>query len=112
MDLKKYTNKAQEAVLGAHSLASEFGHPSLEPLHLLIALMQQQDGVAPEVIAKIGARPAALLSELENILEGRPRVSGSNADITLSRPAQQVFARAEREAGKMRDEYVGTEHLL
>jgi ATP-dependent Clp protease ATP-binding subunit ClpB len=112
MDLKRYTNKAQEAVMGAQSMAVEFGHPSLEPLHLLIALLQQQDGIAPEVIAKIGARPTAVLNELEGILEGKPRVSGSNADVTLSRAAQQVFSRAEREAAKMRDEYVSTEHML
>ena len=65
MDLKRYTKKAQEALFGSQTLATEFGHSQIEPLHILIALMQQADGVVPEVIAKIGARPQALQAELE-----------------------------------------------
>ena len=51
MDLKRYTNKAQESLLGAQSLATEYGHTAIEPLHVLVALMQQAEGVVPEVVA-------------------------------------------------------------
>ena len=112
MDLKRYTNKAQEALVAAQSLATEYGHTQLDPLHLLIALMQQSDGVVPEVVAKIGARPANLLAELEQMLNDRARVSGSNAQIGLSRAAQDILTRAEKEANKMKDDYVSTEHVL
>ncbi|MBZ0287356.1 MAG: hypothetical protein K8I30_07065 [Anaerolineae bacterium] len=112
MDLKRYTNKAQEALLGSQSLAEEFGHPAIDPLHILVALMQQRDGVVPEVVAKIGARPAALLAEAEQTLQDRPRVSGANAQPAISRAAQQALTRAEGEAGRMRDDYVSTEHIL
>ncbi|MBZ0285990.1 MAG: AAA family ATPase, partial [Anaerolineae bacterium] len=112
MDLKRYTNKAQEALVAAQSLATEYGHTQLDPLHLLIALMGQTDGVVPEVVAKIGARPANLLAELEQMLNDRPRVSGSNAQIGLSRAAQDILTRAEKEANKMKDDYVSTEHVL
>ncbi|MBZ0296548.1 MAG: ATP-dependent chaperone ClpB [Anaerolineae bacterium] len=112
MNLQRYTNKSQEALLGAQSLATELGHTAIEPLHVLVALMQQAEGVVPEVIGKIGARPQALLSELEQMLQNRPQVSGSNAQIGLSRATQQVLNRAEQEAKKMRDEYVSTEHIL
>jgi ATP-dependent Clp protease ATP-binding subunit ClpB len=112
MDLKKYTNKAQEALLGAQSLAVEFGHPEIDPLHIMIALLQQADGVVPQVVTKIGARPQALLSELEQQLADRPRVSGSNANPVINRASQQVFNMAEKEAARMRDEYVSTEHIL
>ncbi len=112
MDLKRYTNKAQEALLGAQSLANEFGHPQIDPLHILIALMQQSEGVVPEVAAKIGAHPATLLSDLENQLEARPRTQGSNAQVSLGRETQNVLNRAEKEAAKMKDDYVSTEHIL
>src|SRR5215216_5484006 len=112
MDLNRYTNKAQEALVKAQSLATEYGHTAVEPLHLLIGLMQQKEGVVPEVVAKIGARPQTLLAELEQMLQDRPRAYGSNAQIGLSRSTVDVLNRAEKEAGNMHDEYVSTEHLL
>ncbi|MBI5666937.1 MAG: ATP-dependent chaperone ClpB [Chloroflexi bacterium] len=112
MDLNRYTNKAQEALVASQSLANEYGHPAIDPLHILVALLPQQDGVVPEVVAKIGGRPAVLLGELEQMLHDRPRVSGTNAQAGLSRAAQQVLSRAESEAQKMRDDYVSTEHIL
>ena len=98
MDLKRYTNKAQEALLGAQNLAAEYGHSEIEPLHVLVALMRQVDGVVPEVVAKIGGRPQALLSEIEEQLENRPRVSGGNTQIGIGRALQQVLNQAEKEA--------------
>ncbi len=95
-DLKRYTNKAQEALLGAQTLATDFGHSSLEPIHILAALMQQDEGIAPQIVAKIGARPQALTAEIEQMLQDRPRVSGSNVQPGLSRQAQDVLNRAEK----------------
>jgi ATP-dependent Clp protease ATP-binding subunit ClpB len=112
MDLKRYTNKAQEALLASQSLAAEYGHSQIEPVHILTALMNQADGVVPDVVAKIGARPASLQAELSMMIENRPRVSGSNVEPTLNRAAQSTLSRAEKEAGKMKDEYVSTEHIL
>ncbi|NJO84680.1 MAG: type VI secretion system ATPase TssH, partial [Blastochloris sp.] len=112
MDFNRYTNKAQEALLRSQSLATEYGHSEIDPLHILIALMSQKDGVVPEVVAKIGGRAAALHDELNTMLTSRPRVSGSNVKPGLNRAAQDAVNRAEREAEKMRDEYTSTEHLL
>ncbi|MBA3870968.1 MAG: ATP-dependent chaperone ClpB [Anaerolineae bacterium] len=112
MDLKRYTNKAQETLVGAQTLTTEFGHSQLEPLHLLTALMQQDEGVVPEVVAKIGGRPAILQQELEQMIQDRPHVSGSNVDPTLSRDTVQTLNKAENEAKKMHDDYVSTEHIL
>jgi len=112
MDLKRYTNRAQEALLGAQNLVTEYGHSQVDPLHILIALMSQSEGVVPEVVAKIGARPANLLTELEHMLDSRPRVSGSNVQVGLSRAGVNVLTRAEKEAAKMKDEYTSTEHIL
>jgi ATP-dependent Clp protease ATP-binding subunit ClpB len=112
MDLNKYTNRAQEAILKAKSLAEERGHSEIDPLHLLVALVGQKEGVVPEVIAKIGGRPASLLTELERQLNARPRVSGSNVRTNLSRAAVDALNRAESEAAKMHDDYTSTEHIL
>ncbi len=112
MDLNRYTNKAQEALLKGQQLANEYGHSSVDPLHILIGLMSQQDGVVPEIVAKIGARPEALLAELQQTLDNRPRAYGSNAQAGLSRAATEVLTKAEKEAAKMHDDYVSTEHIL
>ncbi|MFO7322095.1 MAG: ATP-dependent chaperone ClpB [Chloroflexota bacterium] len=112
MDLNRYTNKAQEALLKAQSLATEYGHSSIEPLHVLVALLRQQDGVVPEVVAKIGARPQALLAELEQMLQSRPRAYGSNVQVGLSRQTVETLNRAEAEAQRMHDDYTSTEHIL
>ncbi|MBN8639308.1 MAG: ATP-dependent chaperone ClpB [Anaerolineae bacterium] len=112
MDFNQYTNKAREALLRAQTNANDLGHSSVEPIHILGALIGQKDGVVPQVVAKIGARPTALLSEIETLLKDRPRAYGSNVKATLNKPALDVLTQAEREAEKMKDEYVSTEHLL
>jgi ATP-dependent Clp protease ATP-binding subunit ClpB len=112
LDLNKYTQKAQEAVLGAQTLATEYNHAQIEPEHLLLALLQQSDGVVPQVVDKLGVRPPELIRELETLLDKRPKVYGSATQVGLARAVSDVFTRAEREAGQMRDDYVSTEHLL
>jgi ATP-dependent Clp protease ATP-binding subunit ClpB len=112
MDLNRYTNKAQEAILRGQSLALEYGHSQIEPLHVLAALLSQDEGVVPEIVSKIGGHPSALLNELETLLRDRPRMSGSNTQPGVSRALSSVTTRAEKEASKMKDDYVSTEHLL
>src|SRR5687768_11802188 len=112
MDLNRFTQKAQQAVLSAQRLTSEYNHPDITPEHLLLALLQQSDGVVPEIVARVGARPQALISELEATLRARGSVQGSNVTPTLSRSTTEVLNRAEKEATKMKDEYVSTEHIL
>jgi ATP-dependent Clp protease ATP-binding subunit ClpB len=112
MDLNRYTNKSQEALLKAQTMAAEYGHPYIEPLHIIIALLAQEDGVVPQIVSKIGVRPASLRADLQGTLDNQPRVSGSNAQVALSRATLDALTRAEREAGKMRDEYISTEHIL
>ncbi len=111
VDLNKYTQKAQEAILAAQTLASEYNHAQIEPEHLLLALLQQSDGVVPQVVDRLGVRPPVLIRELEALLANRPKVYGG-AQVGLSRAVSDLLMRAEREAGQMRDDYVSTEHLL
>jgi len=112
MNLNKYTEKAQEAIFQAQSLASEYNHSQIEPEHLLLALVQQTDGVVPQIAQKLGTHPHTLQQELEQDLARRPKVYGATTQVGLSRDLQAVLNLAEQEAGRMRDEYVSTEHLL
>ncbi|MCC7358023.1 MAG: ATP-dependent chaperone ClpB [Anaerolineales bacterium] len=111
MNLDKFTQKAQEAVLEAQRLAGEFQHQQLEPEHLLLALLRQADGVAPQVVARLGD-PKALAAQVEQALAARPKVYGGNTQVSLSRAANDALTTAEREAKAMRDDYTSTEHML
>jgi ATP-dependent Clp protease ATP-binding subunit ClpB len=112
MDFSRYTNKAQNAVLRAQSSAGERHHTAIEPVHIFLGLMEQDDGLAPRIIQKIGAIPASIHAELQNSLENLPRTSQPAAGLQIGRAALQVFSQAEKEAKAMRDDYTSTEHLL
>ena len=112
MNLNKFTEKAQEAVLESQNLAQSLGHQTIEPEHLLLSLIRQSDGIVPQVLQKLNQSPDQLAAILERDLSTRPRVSGSNVQAGLSRAANDVLEAAEREAKSMRDEYVSTEHIL
>ncbi len=112
MDFARYTNKAQQAVLKAQSIAAESHHTAFEPPHLFLALMEQEEGLTPRIIQKIGAHPSALRIELEAELGKLPRTGQPAAGVPIGRGCLDVFARAEAESGKMRDDYTSTEHLL
>jgi ATP-dependent Clp protease ATP-binding subunit ClpB len=112
MNLDKYTQKSQEAILAAQQLAQNYSHQAIEPAHLLLALLQQDQGVVPAIVTKVSGSPQALSQELQSDLDKRPKISGANLDVSLSRPAADVLQAAERYAKGMQDEYVSTEHLL
>jgi ATP-dependent Clp protease ATP-binding subunit ClpB len=108
----KFTVKAQEAVQRANDLASEHGNPELLPLHLLAALLEDQEGIVPPVLEKVGIGPQAVLSDLYKEIEKLPKVSGGAAQAALSNETNQLLEQAFKEAANFKDEYVSTEHLL
>ncbi len=112
MNLNAYTEKAQEALLKAQSIAVEHGHSQIEPEHMLNALLTQEGGIVPPVITAIGANPTRINDLVERELRGKPKVSGSSATPTLSREVSRMTDAAEAEAKQMRDDFVSTEHLL
>jgi ATP-dependent Clp protease ATP-binding subunit ClpB len=113
MDLNKYTNKAQEAIMGAQTVALDYNHSTIEPTHILYSLLNQSDGLVPQIVSKIGVPPATLMTEAERTLKTMPRVSGdSNVNTTLAQGTLKVFNNAERTASQMKDDYTSTEHLL
>jgi ATP-dependent Clp protease ATP-binding subunit ClpB len=112
VNLEKYTQKSQEAIFAAQRLAQDFNHQAIEPAHLLLALLSQEEGVVPAVVAKVAGSVLALRDEVRKELEARPRVYGATGEIGLARPAADALQSAERFAKGMQDEYVSTEHLL
>ena len=112
MNLNKYTQKAQEAVLQAQTLAEEHNHSQIEPLHLLAALLQQQEGVVPQLVNMIGVNARQLASQANEALEQMSRAYGATAQVGLSRQLNGVIQDAEKQAAKMKDDYVSTEHLF
>ncbi|MDQ3070006.1 MAG: ATP-dependent chaperone ClpB [Acidobacteriota bacterium] len=111
MNINKYTEKAQEAVLGAQQLAERAGHPQIEPEHLLYTLLTQQEGIVPSLVTKMGKDPAALALDGQALLSTLPVAQGG-AQPGLSPRMRAVTNAAEDEAARLKDEYVSTEHLF
>ncbi len=111
MNINKYTEKAQEAILAAQQLADREGHPEITPEHLLLTLVEQREGIVPEIIRKMNADPAAIAAALRAELERLPRAQGGT-QVALSPRLRQVTNAAEQEAQRLKDEYVSTEHLF
>ncbi|MDY6866557.1 MAG: ATP-dependent chaperone ClpB [Chloroflexota bacterium] len=113
MDLNKFTQKAQQAMVQSQQIASDLNHQTIEPSHLLLALLNQDQGVVPAIVTKIAGSPVALREEIQKELEDKPKIFGAGTGQPgLSRPASEVTSAAERYAKGMSDEYVSTEHLL
>jgi len=111
MRLDKLTVKAQEALQAAQSKADQHNHQAIEPEHLLSALLEQREGVVGPVLAKLGARPEAVQRELEAALGKLPSVRGGSGQY-LGERTQKTLERAQKEAERLKDDYVSTEHLL
>jgi ATP-dependent Clp protease ATP-binding subunit ClpB len=107
----KFTLKAQEAVQSAQDIAARHDHQQIEPLHLLGALVAQQDGVVPPLLARLGVRPDTLAGEIETRLGHIPKVTGA-VQQQMSPAANKVLEGAFVEAEQFKDEYVSTEHIL
>jgi ATP-dependent Clp protease ATP-binding subunit ClpB len=111
MNINKYTEKAQEAIVAAQQLAESAGNPEITPEHVLLALLEQRDGIVPGIVRKMNGDPAALASAVSEELQKLPRAHGGS-QVGLSARLRQVTTAAEQEAERLKDEYVSTEHLL
>jgi ATP-dependent Clp protease ATP-binding subunit ClpB len=109
--MDKLTVKAQEALSRAQELAAERHHQQIEPLHLLSALLAQDEGVVPPVLAKLGVRPEVVASQVSQQLDNLPKVTGISQQY-LSPATDDVLKRAFDEAAGFKDEFVSTEHML
>lgn len=111
MNLNKFTEKAQEAVVAAPQLASEMSHAQVEPEHLLVTLAEQDGGVVPSVLRKLNVDPAVIAKGAREYLAKQPKAHGGS-EPNLSPRLRVVLDAAQADAKAMQDEFVSTEHLL
>jgi ATP-dependent Clp protease ATP-binding subunit ClpB len=111
MKIDKFTVKAQEALQESQAVARKRDHQEILPEHLLAALLQQQDGLVAPLLQRVGAEPKLVQQRLDEELEKVSQVHGGEGGH-LSQRTLKVLDAAEAEAGKMKDEYVSTEHIL
>jgi ATP-dependent Clp protease ATP-binding subunit ClpB len=111
MQLERLTLKAQEALAAAQKLARERGHAQIEPEHLMVALLEQEAGLAVSILERIGSSPASVKAELQRRLDYFSTVHGET-QVGFARETQQALDAAQSEADKMKDAYVSTEHVL
>ena len=115
MDPNRLTQKSQEALHDAQTKALRFGHTEVDSEHLLLALLDQAEGIVPPLLAQAGADPGRLHKALDAELEQRPRVSGPGVapgQIAVTQQLSRLLDDAEQEAGRLKDEYVSVEHLV
>ncbi|MBB1154462.1 ATP-dependent chaperone ClpB [Amycolatopsis dendrobii] len=115
MDPDRLTQKSQEALHDAQTAALRYGQPEVDGEHLLLALLDQPDGLASRLLAEAGADPARLKQELEAELGRRPKVSGPGVtpgETRVTARLARVLDAADREAGRLKDDYVSVEHLV
>ena len=108
----RFTVKSQQAIQQAQSRAAELGHPEVQPVHLLLALIEDREGVIPSVLGKIGVPTERLEHDLHQIEDKLPRVAGAASQPGLGQALNKALEQAFREAANFKDEYVSTEHLL
>ena len=113
MNLNQFTQKSVEAVQAAQQMASARQNQQIEQEHLLLALLEQKEGLIPQLMQKAGVEPASLRQKLTAAVERLPQVSGSGAgQMYLSRDLEQALNEAEKIAREMHDEYTSVEHLM
>ena len=115
MDLERLTQKSQEALQAAQSVAARYGHAEIDGEHLLLALLEQDGGLAARLLQRMEVPLDAFRKQLEDELERRPKVSGPGAEpgkIYISQRLQRLLSSAQDAARQLKDEYVSVEHLL
>src|SRR3954469_21838254 len=113
MQLDRFTIKAQEALQAAQGLAQTYSHQEIDGEHLMLALIDQPEGLIQPLLQKLGVPASALRSDLEAELGRRPKVQGTTSiDTFLGSNLKKALDAAQAEAGKLKDEYTSTEHLL
>src|SRR6266542_1377082 len=111
MNVNKYTEKAQEALYGAQRYAEERNHNQVDVEHLLLQLVDQEEGVVPRLLEKLGASPNQIRTQLQIELDRLPKIYGGT-QLSMSQRLRKVVQQAFEEANRLTDEYVSTEHLL
>ena len=111
MNPEKFTTKSAEAIQGAMELSAQLNHQNIKPLHLLLVLVKQADGIVPSLLQKLEAQPDTIEQKIKSQLQSEPTVSQAS-QAYLSNELNKALGQAESEAGKLGDEFISTEHLF
>ncbi|HEY0254799.1 MAG TPA: Clp protease N-terminal domain-containing protein, partial [Kofleriaceae bacterium] len=112
MKIDNLTVKAREALSASRDAAMAKNHAEVGPEHLLLALLDQEGGVVPRILTKLGADPEIVHADLEEVLGKKSRVTGSALDVDMGRALKDVWMAAAKQADDMKDDYASTEHFL
>lgn len=115
MDISKFTRKSQEALSSAQDMAASWGHQEVDGEHLLLALLEQPEGLIPRLLQKMGIPVESVTRDIKKELEKRPKISGPGIEpgkIYISRRLSQLLAQAQERAERLKDEYVSVEHIF
>lgn len=115
MDLNRMTQKTQEAMLYAQTLATQHYHQQVDTIHMLLALIEQEDGLTKRMLYKMNVDVERFINEANNILNRKPQVRGGGVEagkVYITSALQQLFVRAEEEAKHLKDDYISVEHVL
>lgn len=115
VDINKMTQKSQEAIMEAQSIAAKYSHQEVDIEHLLLGLMEQHDGLAPRILQKINVNQDHFVQDIKSSLNKKAQVSGSGVEagkVYITNRLQHVFLDAEKEASQLNDEFISIEHLL
>lgn len=111
-DIEKMTQKSQEAMQAAARLAEGERNSAVEPEHLIIEILRQNEGIVPRVLERMGTQVSALTQDLERRLRSLPTVTGNGVRVVASQSLQKLFQDAEKVAGQMGDSFISTEHFV
>jgi ATP-dependent Clp protease ATP-binding subunit ClpC len=118
MRFDRFTEKAQEAAMRAYEILQHYKHTQVDTEHMFLALAQQEDGTIPQILQAVEATVDVIVRKLETVLESAPKASNNpygsaqTAQVFITPRLKRVMDVAQEEAGKMKDEYVGTEHIF
>jgi ATP-dependent Clp protease ATP-binding subunit ClpB len=112
MQIDKFTIKAQEALSRAQNIASEYGHQSIDDIHLAAALLEQKEGIIQPILQKLEVNTADFSRKIKDAIKEYPKVSGQSVQTYISQQLNNILDNASKEAEQLKDEYVSTEHIL
>jgi len=115
MNLDRFTNKAQEAITSCRAIISRFGHREVTPEHLLLAILEQKDGIASKILEKLDVKPDAVMAETSQYLNNQAKstsVTNTKDEILVSSKLMTILETAGHEAERLKDQFVSVEHLL
>ena len=112
MDTNRFTQKSLEALQAAQQLAQSYGNAQVEQVHLLNALLSQENGLIGQLMGKLGLNVQQVRTACESAVNRLPKISGSNQQPYVTASLSQALTEAENQMKQMRDEYISVEHLF